>query len=238
MNLVEQSTLIVELIANHQTAIPKLEQTQHRVLTEKDLQVLEKLQQLEDLKLQDATTRANVAQLPKEIRDMDVATLENHIQGLETQIRAHRRVVQDAIASSAILNAIHHGQNTTFRESSLFPLLALRDDKAAETSYAVQMAQKLQRRLDKLVAENRRALTAQRVIVREIERESELLGGLDGGNNEDTVSELKTELEVVKNKRRVLSEIFTALITASGVDWASDSELVRLIVGFGELNKD
>lgn len=234
MNLTQSSLDTISAIAKHDTNIPKLEKLTYRVLDESDTKVLEKLELYESLALERAIKEANTADLPEELRGADIETLKSHVTQLATRLNVQRRVTRDSIASSSILNAIHHGRETTFRESSLLPLLALRDEKSRDVLQSLDVVSALQKQLDSLVTENRTSLNTQRAIVRQIEKANDK--GAEWSDNK-TIGELKAKLHNTKNKRRVLAEIFTALITASGIDWSEDEDLVNLIIGSGELNR-
>ncbi|KAG5360081.1 hypothetical protein CJU89_3135 [Yarrowia sp. B02] len=235
MNLTQNSLDIIEAISKHETSIPKLEKLTYRVLDEADAAVLEKLDLYETLALERAVKEADTGDLPGELKDADIETLKRRVSELETRLNVQRRVTRDSIASSSILNAIHHGKETTFRESSLLPLLALRDEKSRDILEKLDVVSALRRQLDALISDNRASLDTQRSIVRSIEKANEK--SADNHHDNKAISELKAKLHNTKNKRRVLAEIFTALITASGIDWCEDEDLVKLIVGAGELNR-
>ncbi|KAG5368107.1 hypothetical protein CJU90_0295 [Yarrowia sp. C11] len=235
MNLTQSSLDTISAIAKHEISIPRLEKLTYRVLDEADANVLEKLDLYESLALEKAVKEANVSDLPEGLRGANIETLKSRVKELETRLHVQRRVTRDSIASSSILNAIHHGRETTFRESSLLPLLALRDEKSRDVLDNLRVVTGLHRQLDALISENRASLDTQRSIVRSIEKANET--SADRQHDDQTITELKAKLHIAKNKRRVLAEIFTALITASGIDWCEDEDLVQLIVGAGELNR-
>lgn len=235
MNLTQSSLDTIAAISKHETSIPRLEKLTYRVLSEADASVLEKLDQYESLALERAVKEAEVSDLPEELREANLETLKIRVSELETRLNVQRRVTRDSIASSSILNAIHHGRETTFRESSLLPLLALRDEKSRDVLDRLSVVSTLRKQLDALISENRASLDTQRSIVRSIEKANDK--SADRNHNNQVISELRAKLHNTKNKRRVLAEIFTALITASGIDWCEDEDLVQLIVGAGELNR-
>ena len=235
MNLTQSSLDTISAISKHETNIPRLEKLSYRVLNEADATVLEKLDHYEELALDKAVREADVRDLPEDLREANLETLKSRVNELETRLSVQRRVTRDSIASSSILNAIHHGRETTFRESSLLPLLALRDEKSRDVLDRLSVVAALRKQLDALITENRASLDTQRSIVRSIEKSSDK--NADRNHNNEAVSELRAKLHNTKNKRRVLAEIFTALITASGIDWCEDEDLVKLIVGAGELNR-
>ncbi|AOW01807.1 centromere protein H (CENP-H)-domain-containing protein [Yarrowia lipolytica] len=235
MNLTQSSLDTISAISKHETSIPQLEKLTYRVLNETDATILEKLDLYESLALERAVKESDVSDLPEDLREANIETLKSRVKELETRLNVQRRVTRDSIASSSILNAIHHGRETTFHESSLLPLLALRDEKSRDLLDSLIVVTGLRKQLDVLICENRASLDTQRSIVRSIEKANDK--SADRHQNNQAISELEAKLHNTKNKRRVLAEIFTALITASGIDWCEDEDLVQLIVGAGELNR-
>ncbi|EPS40281.1 hypothetical protein H072_5911 [Dactylellina haptotyla CBS 200.50] len=210
--------------------------------THQDKEVLARYDKLQELTLQRHLLEAELEALQEALSNdsMDVddtSSLEAAKKAtLETQgkILVKDLVVTQMVSTRPIVRAVHSGPNRTKLETDLLPLLTTRDLLAttllqltSQLSTLQQMYTQSSTALIKHTNTNREL--AERV--RQLSAANEFTESITG--NERVVAK---KAEMMKEQRRcqTLKGVVQGIIVGSGVNWAEDETLRRLVLECGD----
>ncbi|ODQ68026.1 hypothetical protein NADFUDRAFT_81121 [Nadsonia fulvescens var. elongata DSM 6958] len=247
----DSSIGIISLAKNLNFGLPVISSCKSTLSTEERV-LLDLYRQNINLKLQLIIKQVNLNseaaqdalnQLDKtQDEEFDIDKLMAKVNILSNNFLLQQKVLELSIEALPILRATNHNHNITQQESSLIPLLSLRDRLASEicqeASYISTQRQELvEKQRDNFSLHKKNRILTGKLIKITDEYEKRLKSKNDQVSNSQLHVRLEMEREELlfqKQKNIILCEFLTGLICATKIDWSSDPLLTDIILDCGE----
>ncbi|KAF3038720.1 hypothetical protein E8E11_003295 [Didymella keratinophila] len=220
-------------------------QTNHSdalVFTETENLALELYDQLRELELQQSLLRAqerahvpDVSSLSDDDLREQLIAAEREAMEAKAEYELRNRIIHNVLVTDPVLKAVHGGDEASFAEKRLLPIITESDTVAM-----------LQGRLASRLASSTRALiTAEQanIVANQKNRQlsktmlalAEAMKAQSAEDIEDPKlrEQIKTvdkELKESRRRMKTLKGILSAMIVGSGINWAADESLTRLVL--------
>lgn len=165
----------------------------------------------------------------------EITKAEHDLLEARSKYMLRNQIIQNIIMVDPVLKAVHSGANATDLERRLLPLIVERDTLSMVHS---TLSSKLQEA-------NFRLATLEREVITANEENRDLAHAMLNVANElkdekveevqDTrlrkqLERLEDEVKKAKTDWRVMKSLVAGVVAGSGVDWASDSKLLSLVM--------
>ncbi|KAF3911665.1 hypothetical protein AA313_de0202725 [Arthrobotrys entomopaga] len=211
--------------------------------TYQDKDVIARYDKLQQVTLQRNLLEAEVDAL-KEAINNDPMDLDDHSPSFEPikketrevqgKILIKNLVVTQMVSTRPIIRSIHSGPNRIKLESDLLPLLTNRDLLATSLLNLTSQLSSLQQAYTKassalITLTNSNRALAERV--RELTAANEFTESI---TTNERVAEKKTEMMKEQRRCQTLKGVVQGIIVGSGVNWAEDESLCRMVLECGD----
>ena len=180
-------------------------------------------------------TPLDILTISDEDLEAEIEKAEKECLNARTEYLLRKSVIEDTIIAGPILNAIHAGENASANEQILKPLLDRRDAlEIASTNLASLQYTILDKtrstQLGSAPSEARNKVLAAEVreLAKKISDRKEVV--LGDPQLKGKVDAARTEADAAVKQWRTMKNVVSAVIAASGVDWAEDDELRELVL--------
>ncbi|KAK6543935.1 hypothetical protein TWF694_000653 [Orbilia ellipsospora] len=211
--------------------------------TYQDKDVLARYDKLQQITLQRHLLEAEVDALKDAINN-DPMDLDDHSPSLEPTKKETREiqgkillknlVVTQMVSTRPIIRSIHSGPNRIKLETDLLPLLANRDLMATSLLNLTSQLSSLERTYTKasstlITLTNTNRELAERV--RQLAAANEFTESI---TTNERVAEKKAEMMKEQRRCQTLKGVVQGIIVGSGINWAEDETLSRLVLECGD----
>ncbi|KAK8045505.1 hypothetical protein PG993_005529 [Apiospora rasikravindrae] len=206
------------------------------LLSDQEKRVLELYDQLQQLQLEIALINAHNSHVPGQQEPQSLETAQEDL--LETRARYVLRndVAESVLSVKPVLQAVHAGSRASPIERDLLPVVQERD--AASTTLA-QQSSELRTTLDDLTETEAKVLRLSRenadlasqvleLAAQEKRQRDEAL--ISDPAHREEIARLEAEVRTSHRRWRVMKGTASAIVAGSGVDWAQDEGLRKLVL--------
>jgi len=208
------------------------------VLSQKEEQILRLHDKLKELELERAILAARATHGANQSPEPDVAQQVSAAERelLETRGRhtVKRKMVDGVVTADPILRAVHGGDDLLPTERALLPLINRRDVLSMVHENLFNSLTSIQEAQTTAEVANIRALKRNQRLAAEL---LELTSRLSAQKEEITdtalrgrFQEIEAETKRQRAQWRMLKSMTSAMVVASGVDWARDDKLCSLVM--------
>ncbi|KAI0125491.1 centromere protein H (CENP-H)-domain-containing protein [Xylariales sp. AK1849] len=205
------------------------------LLANDEKRILELYDRLQKLQLEIALITAQKEYLPTDSQSEDILEAQNAL--LESRARYVLRtdVVESVMIANPILQAVHSGTNASPIERDLLPVLSARD--LTSTTLAHQTTA-LRQTLGTLTETSSQTLRlsrhnvdlASQVLALAEESDKHKAALIEDPGQAEEITRLVKEVKTSRQRWRVMKATASAIVAGSGVDWARDEELSKMVL--------
>ncbi|KAF9697257.1 hypothetical protein EKO04_004612 [Ascochyta lentis] len=193
---------------------------------------LELYDQLQELELQQSLLQAQETGASY-CRALIVAEREAMEAKAEYEMR--NRITHNVLVTDPVLKAVHGGEETSFVEKRLLPLITENDtvamvhgrlaSKLAHTTRALVAAEQAN-----IVANQKNRGSSKTMLALAEAMKSQSTEDIEDPRLREQIESVEKELKESRRRMKTLKGIISAMIVGSGINWAADDSLTELVM--------
>ncbi|KAG9248707.1 centromere protein H (CENP-H)-domain-containing protein [Calycina marina] len=215
------------------------------LMTDQERRILEVYGRLEELQLEIALLKAQGI-LPKgkdsaEVTEENIKTAQDELLKAKALYQVRNNIVENVFVANPILKAVHAGDNASVIEQDLLPLLHKRDKLSASLSGVSSQRLTTQKKLVKvesehmiLARENTELATEMLALAEDAKKQKK--EDIKDPKARQKLEKLEAELKSSRQTWRIIKGAASATIVGSGVDWARNPKLLKIVLDDGDEN--
>ncbi|UPX14663.1 uncharacterized protein EKO05_0005138 [Ascochyta rabiei] len=203
---------------------------------------LELYDQLQELELQQSLLQAqetahvaDVSTLSDDDLQEQLIVAEREAMEAKAEYEMRNRITHNVLVTDPVLKAVHGGEETSFVEKRLLPLITESDAVAMVHG---RLASKLAHTTRGLVAaeqanmvanQKNRALSKTMLALAEAIK-SQSTEDIEDARLREQIRSAEKELKESRRRAKTLKGVLSAMIVGSGINWAADEKLTELVI--------
>ncbi|XPS73388.1 hypothetical protein M3J09_005535 [Ascochyta lentis] len=203
---------------------------------------LELYDQLQELELQQSLLQAqetahvaDVSTLSDDDVQEQLIVAEREAMEAKAEYEMRNRITHNVLVTDPVLKAVHGGEETSFVEKRLLPLITENDtvamvhgrlaSKLAHTTRALVAAEQAN-----IVANQKNRGSSKTMLALAEAMKSQSTEDIEDPRLREQIESVEKELKESRRRMKTLKGIISAMIVGSGINWAADDSLTELVM--------
>ncbi|KAK2767775.1 hypothetical protein FQN54_003934 [Arachnomyces sp. PD_36] len=204
-------------------------------LSDKEAMILQLYDQMQERELEIALLEQDSDDEPSMGNiDEEIAVAERELLEARATYTVRKKAIETVLMTDPILKSVHSTTATSPVQRALLPLINRRDTlslihESLSSAHSSTTAALSDAEVENIAITKRNQELA-RTLLELTEREKSLQEEVTDGELKTQLDALKAESKTEKAKWETIKSVVSAMVAASGVDWARDEDLQRLVL--------